>query len=117
MRDEGLRDGRSWLGFASLDQFLAIDAIRRPGKGLDAFRADWLVAANAIAEASVRNADQCLAHEPQLRASYSALREQQFFLISRDGLVGNVAGVIAVAGKRLYHCVGNGLLQFLLSLP
>ena len=112
-----LRDGSGWLSFASLDQFLAVDAIRCPGKSFDAFGADRLVATNAIAEGAFRNAGQCLPHQTQLRTAYRALGEQQLFLISRDRLVRDVPRVVGVAGKRLFHRVRNGLLQFLLSLP
>ena len=96
-RGSALGDGCGRLGFAALDQFLAVDAVRRPGKSLDAFGADGLVAADAIAEASIRNARQCLSHQAKLRAAHGALREQQFFLISRDRLVGDVTCVICVA--------------------
>src|SRR6185437_4404846 len=112
-----LCDGSSWLGFATLDQFLTINEVRRPGKSLDAFGANGLVTTNAIAEAAIREPRQCLPHQPELRAPHRSLREQQLFLISRNCLVRNVTGIVGVAGKRLFHRARDLLLQFLFSLP
>ena len=55
-------DGSSWFDVAFLDAFLAIDAIGGPGKRLDPFGPDGLVAADAIAKRSISKAYQCLAH-------------------------------------------------------
>jgi hypothetical protein len=81
------------LELAVLDLFLTIDAIGRPGQGLEAFDADGLSATEAFAVSAFSDAIEGGANPSQLDVAVGALAEEQLFLVRGDCLVGDVLGV------------------------
>src|SRR5947208_8957114 len=87
---------RSFLQQSLLELLLTLDAVARPGHGLQTLGVDLSAAMDALAEASFANAGQRTLHHLQKLPFVVALAEKKLFGIRAGGAVGNVLSDILV---------------------
>ena len=93
---------RSFFQQSLFQLFLALDAMARPGHGIQAFGVDLLAAMNAFAETAFADANQGLVDHLQQMPFIVALAEQKFFRVGTGGTVGDILRGIFIGGTAVF---------------
>ena len=97
-----------------LQLLLALDAVPRPGHGLQSLGVDLLAAVNTFPEAAFADAHQRLIHHLQKLPLVVALAEQEFLGVGAGGAVGDVLSGVLIGRAAVLLRAGDGATQLLL---
>src|ERR1700684_1580678 len=89
---------RRFLEQALLEFLLALDAVPRPGHGLQPLGIDFLAAMDALPEAAFADPRQRSLHHLQQGPLVVALAEEKLFRVRARGAVGDVLRRVLIGG-------------------